>query len=190
MSGLTEEYLDKIFIGQWEITQIDDYKTPKAGKTQRISVVRSKVDSNKEVITLYSRLHPRYGEQNIMMDGSIGIYGKITERFFITEATITRVDFLWIKLVSPDKINSLKEKIVDGKKYTIETQAEIDDIVFNGDEKYTFCAKYDIEVIDKQHILTGLEITIPVEKFNHYVQMRDLWYRDYKGSSPIYFCES
>ena len=182
---LTEEDLDKVFIGQWEVTQIDDYRSPKAGKSQSSTVVRSKVDHTENTITLYSHIHSRYGEQDITMDGSVGIYGKITERFFISDATVTRVDFLWIRLIHPDKINSSKKEIVEGKKYIIETEAEIDDIVFNGDGKYVFPVKYYIDIIHKQSLLRGIEIIIPIDKFNHYVHMRNLWYRDYKGSDKI-----
>ena len=186
---ISGENLDTVFIGQWEITQIDDYKSPKAGKSSVHSVVRSKVkitDDRDGVITLYSKLHSRCGEQNIVMDGTVGLYSKITERFFISEATATRVDFLWIKLIRPDQINSLKETIEEGKKYIVCAEAEMDDIVFNGDNRYTFNVKYHIDVVDKQHLLSGLELEMPIKKFNHYVHMRNLWYRDYKGSEIIY----
>jgi len=148
-------------------------------------VVRSRVNLKEGTITFYSQIHSRYGEQNIVMDGSVGIYGKVTERFFISETTIARIDFLWIKLILPDKINTIKKELIEGKKYIIETEADIDDVVFNTDGEYTFHVKYHIDVINKQYLLKGLEIVVPIDKFNHYVHMRNLWYRDYKGSEII-----
>lgn len=180
---IREKDLDKVFIGSWEITEIDDYKTPKSGKIPSNGVIRSKVNHKDGTITLYGRIHPRFGEQNVVMDGSVGIYSKITERALIAENTIGRVNFLWIKLITPDNVISFRKS--SGEGYILETEAEIDDVVFNGDGDYTFPAKYFINIINKQPILTGLEINIPICKFNHYIHMRDLWYRDYKGSSVI-----
>nr|QBK86266.1 MAG: hypothetical protein LCMAC102_00610 [Marseillevirus LCMAC102] len=182
---LKDQDLDNTFIGQWEVTCTDDYDTPKAGTSIRTAVVRSKVDLENEIVRLYSYLTPRFGVDNIPMDGSVGVYGKITERSRVGVDSITRTDFLWIQSISPSDIK-YKIQNIDGEKdkYTLLSTAEFDDVVFNAIGEYTFPITYHLKG-EKIPMLWGLSIEIPLQKFNHYIRMRNLWYRDYEGAKII-----
>ena len=105
--NINESLLDKHFIGQWEITALDNYKTPKAGKSQTVAMVRSKVNmecgDGRGMIRLYSYVPNRQGIGKIEMDGSIGICGTVTERVKMTD-NFARVDFLFLRAIHPDDI--------------------------------------------------------------------------------------
>ncbi len=180
MWNICEEDLDKNFMGQWEITRVDDYLTQKSGTEPRDAILRSKVEGN--VIKLYSHLPSRYGLDPIIVDGSHGICGRITERIKIDD-TKTNVNFLYLKVVKPKDIISSMKKVAEGM-WTITGEAEIDDVVFNAKGDYTFPFTYHLKG-DKQPYLWGLSLEIPIEKYNHYIKMRDIWYNDYEGSKII-----
>lgn len=181
LMNITESELDKFFIGEWEITQIDDYNSPKAGTAANSAIVRSKVDEKSQTVTLYGYIPERYGTTDISLTGDVGIHGKVTERIRI-EAGFTRVDFLWFRAVSASKILETTEEVSPGK-YILKTFAEIDDIVYNSTGEYVYPVVYHLRGRNK--ILRGFEMTIPYKAFNTYIQMRDVWYKDYCGSKKL-----
>lgn len=178
---VTENDLDKVFIGQCEIVQVDEYMSPKAGTTIKTAAVRSKIDTVKQTITLYGHIPERHGTGDISLMGDVGVNCKITERIRI-EAGFTRAEFLWIRTIPPGKILENTEEVSDGK-YILESLAEIDDIVYNATGEYVFPFRYHIR--GRNRILRGFEITMPIATFNTYIQMRDIWYKDYTGSKKI-----
>lgn len=176
MFKYNENDLDTHFIGQWDIHYVDDYGMIKAGTVSRSAVVRSLIDDSKGIIKLISIIPIKNGVSPIIIDGTTGFYGKISERAMGSKDELTRVDFLHIKIL---KASDISKYVVENGYKIWETTAEIDDIVFNGDNTYTYSFKY----IGKGNILIGMIIDIPISHFNHYVHMRDLWYRDYKGAT-------
>ena len=182
MWNINESDLDKTFMGQWEITRVDDYLTQKSGTTVRNAVVRSRIDTKAGIIRLYSHLPTRYGLDPIVVDGSYGFCGRITERIKLSD-TKPNISFLYLKVIKPEEMLSDMKKVAEGM-YTLEGKAEIDDVVFNAQGDYTFPVTYLIKG-EKQLYLWGLSLEIPIGKYNHYVKMRDVWYHDYEGSKVI-----
>ena len=182
--NFTEKDLDTHFIGQWDVNKIDGYGTVKAGTTGRCMVVRSKIDLDENIIKLVSYVPNKNGVTDIVLDGTIGISGKISERSTGSKVDeLTRVDFLHIKVIKSDKL--AKEYVKTKEGYRVwKTVAEIDDIVFNHDKTYSYPLYY-IGTDTLSSKLIGLYMEIPIDHFNHYIQMRDLWFREYKGSKHI-----
>ena len=179
---MQESDLDRTFMGQWEITRVDDYLTQKAGTSIRNTVIRSRVDLEKGVICLYSHLPTRYGLDPIVADGTYGICGKIVERIKIDSGK-PNVSFLYLRVNKGEDILSSLKKVGPGR-YTLQGIAEIDDVVFNAQEDYTFPFTYYLKG-EKQPYLWGVSIEIPIGKYNHYVKMRNVWYHDYEGSQVV-----
>ena len=144
-------------------------------------MVRSKVDFNNGVIKLAAAIPDKYGVTDIIMDGSTGFYGKISERSLGTKEELSRVDFMYIKLLSANNVIKEFRQTSDGYRVW-KTVAEMDDIVFNNDKTYS----YPIYYFAKGTRLAGMYLELPIVHFNHYVHMRDLWFRDYKGSTTIH----
>lgn len=116
------------------------------------------------------------------MDGSTGFYGRISERAIgSNEGELLRVDVLYIKLLDAESIRTGYQMTSDGHKVW-RAEAEIDDVVFNQDNTYNYPLYYFAK--GKSPRLAGMYTEIPIAHFNHYVHMRDLWYRDYKGAQP------
>lgn len=184
--SFTEDDLDTVFIGQLDLHHVDDYGSVKAGTHSRTAVVRSVVDRKVGVITLIVYLAERYGVTNVLMDGSHGIYGKISERCLNNKGELTRADLLYLRLLPAKTI--AKESIMTEDHLVWLGQAEIDDLVFDLEKKYVYDVYYFARKIGKgSPILSGLQIDIPIEDFNLYVKMRNLWFRDYQGSKIIDF---
>ncbi len=180
----SERDLDTHFIGQWIVHHIDDYGTVKAGSVSRNAVVRSIVDFDKGIIKLVAVLPDRYGVTDIIMDGSAGFVSKITERTSSNEKNVLcLVDFLYIKLLTAEDVIKNVQTTSDGYKVW-KTVAEFDDIVFNQDKTYSYPLYYFGK--GKNLRLVGMYTEIPLAHFNHYVRMRDLWYRDYQGSKAVH----
>jgi hypothetical protein len=180
----TENDLDIHFIGQWNVNKIDDYGTVKAGTTSRCVVVRSQIDLDKDIIKLISYVPTKNGVTDIVLDGTFGLSGKISERSTGSkEGELTRVDFLHINLLKSNKIAKEYSKTKEGYRLW-KTSAEIDDIVFNHDKTYSYPFYY-IGTDTVSSKLIGMYVEIPIDHFNHYVKMRDLWFREYKGSKQI-----
>ena len=184
---VNEATLDKHFIGQWQVTPLDDYKTPKAGKTAISATVRSKIDRDAGIVRMFSYIPQRHGITQIEMNGSIGICGKVTERMKTSETGFARVDFLFLRAIpAEDIIHSLIPIDVpeEGDWFMLKGKAEIDDVVFNIRGEFTFDITYFVK--DKRSpVLWGMVIDIPLAKYNHYIRMRDLWYRDYEGATVV-----
>lgn len=185
MWDIKESDLDKTFIGEWSITQLDSYSSQKSGTTVKNVVVRSKVDKNKNIITLYSYVAPYTKTDVIHMNGAVGLTGTIGERSKINNSTISKINTLYLHALTFTDIQKNIEKVDEGK-YIIKGTCEFDDVVFNSDGNYTFEVIYHIKG-ERCKLLYGISIEIPIDKFNHYVIMRDLWYRDYDGSKLILF---
>jgi len=184
MWDIQESDLDRSFLGQWEVTRVDDYLTPKAGTTSRSAIIRSKIDPEREVVKLYSYLPERYGLDSITVDGSYGLCGRVTERIKM-ENTKPNICFLYLHVIKAEDIPSrLKESGDIPGRYTLEGEAEIDDVVFNAQGNYTFPFTYYIKG-EKNPVLWGLSLEIPIAKYNHYIRMRDIWYHDYEGAKII-----
>lgn len=180
----TEQDLDTHFIGQWDIHNVDDYGTIKAGTHSRSAVVRSKINLEHGTITLVSILSTRYGVTDIIIDGSIGLYGKITERARSGDddnKTLVRAEFGCAQLLSSEKLREECHKTTDGYRVWRGT-FELDDIVFNMSGRYSYPMYY----FAKGNHLVGMQLEMPIKDFNHYVHMRDLWYRDYRGTKEIH----
>ena len=176
--------LDETFIGQWEIIRVDDYLSLKAGTVPVIAVVRSKKDLELGIITFYSTIHPKYKNDPIIMDGSMGIMGRITEKFEINPPTLSRVEVIYIHCITGSDILSRIERTKDGDMFVRGT-CEFDDIIFDS-ENIPMDITYYIKG-DKTKYLWGVKLVIPIDRYNYYVKMRDLWYRDYKGCQPILY---
>ena len=157
-----EKEIDTTYIGQWEVVQLDDYLTQKAGTRQRNIVTRSKVDRSSKTVHLYAYLPLREKEDHIVADGTVGLKGKITERHLVREK-IVRTTTLWIHPLTSDQIKNNK------KGNTIFGTCEFDDVVYNPNGKYTYPVKY----ILSNKILRGLHIEIPIADFNNYIRMRN-----------------
>lgn len=181
MWEIDETNLDRTFLGQWEITRVDDYLTEKAGTVTRTAVVRSVVDIKTNTINLYAHLPSRYGLDPIVVNGSFGLCGRITERIKVGESRLN-INCLYLRLIKPDEtLKNLKE--IAPKRYVLRGKAEFDDVVFNSQGKFSFSCVYYFR--GKQPYLWGLSLSIPIDKFNHYIKMRDIWYQDYDGSKII-----
>jgi hypothetical protein len=184
MDKIREKDLDETFIGQWEIVRTDDYLTHKAGTSPIVSVVRSKKDLELGLVTFYSVIHPKFKNDPIPMDGSVGIMGRITERFEANPPTLTRIEVMYLHCISGTEIVE-RMKHVDGETI-IEGTCEFDDICWQKKEYSSIPITYHIKG-DKTRYLWGMELTIPIDLYNNYVKMRDLWYRDYKGCLAIHY---
>ena len=181
MDNIKDRDLDETFIGQWEIIRTDDYHTPKAGTAPVIAVVRSKKDLEAGIITFYSVIHPKFKNDPIPMDGSVGIMGRISERFEANPPSINRIEVIYLHCIGgPD----IPEKIehIDGETI-IRGTCEFDDILF---ENIPLDIIYYIQG-GKTRYLSGMKLVIPIDIYNKYVKMRDLWYRDYKGCQQIFY---
>ncbi len=183
MDKIKDRDLDETFIGQWEIVRADDYLTPKAGTSPVIAVVRSKKDLEAGVITFYSAIHPKFKNDPIPMDGSVGIMGRITERFEANPPIINRVEVIYLHCISGSEIPG-KIEHKDGNMI-IKGTCEFDDIIYT-QQDIPMDITYYIKG-DKTRYLWGMELVIPIDMYNHYVRMRDLWYRDYKGCQQILY---
>lgn len=183
MDKIKDRDLDETFIGQWEIVRTDDYLTPKAGTAALTAVVRSKRELETGTITLYSVIHPKFKNDPIPMDGSVGIMGRITERFEATPPALNRIEVMYLHCIPGPEIPGKIEKTSEGELY-IKGTCEFDDIC---------CIKsspLDITYYiqgDKTRYLWGMELVIPIDMYNHYVKMRDLWYKDYRGCQAILY---
>ncbi len=182
--SFTEKDLDTHYIGQWDIYHIDEYGTVKAGTVSRTGVVRSIVDFDKGVIKLVSVIPDHYGVNDIIMDGSTGFYGKISERALNHKDEISRVDYLYIKLLNAESVLDKSRTTLDGYKI-YKTIAKVDDVVFNQDDTYSYPLYYFAKG-EKSPRLVGMYVEIPITHFNHFVHMRNLWFRDYKGSTAAH----
>jgi len=182
MWSIKETNLDRTFFGQWELTRVDDYLTEKAGTATRSAMVRSQIDHERGVIKFFSHLPHRYGLDPIIIDGSYGLCGRITERIRI-DGSSHNITFLYLRLI---KANEILEKITkdDVDNRTISGTAEVDDVVFNANNEYTFDCTYYLKG-QKQPLMWGISLEMPIAKFNHYVKMRDVWYKDYDGAKGI-----
>ncbi len=180
----TEKELDTHFIGELEIHHIDDYDTIKAGSTSKSAVVRSRLDFNRGVIKLVAVIPDKFGANHITMDGSSGFYGKISERAIGYNEELLSVTFLYIKLLSAESVSKGYQMTSDGYKVW-RAEAEIDDVVFNQDNTYSYPLYYFAKGKGSPR-LAGMYTEIPIAHFNHYVHMRDLWYRDYRGSQTAH----
>lgn len=183
MDKIKDRDLDETFIGQWEIVRADDYLTPKAGTVPIITVVRSKKDLDAGVITFYSVIHPKFKNDPIPMDGSAGIMGRITERFESSPSSLNRIEVMYLHCISGSEILEKTEKFEDG--YIIKGTGEFDDIVWQ-QEHSPIDIIYHIKG-EKTKYLWGMEVSIPIDSYNNYVRMRDLWYRDYHGCQQILY---
>jgi hypothetical protein len=183
--NFVEKDFDYTFLGQWIIHNVDDYGSIKAGTVSRTCTVRSKVDFQNDCIILAAFVPERYGVENIIMDGSVGLYGKIVEKVITSNKEgQTIIDFLYIKYLKAENIQ--KDYVINENGFRVwQTKAEIDDLVFNKDENYTYPFYY-IGTNTYSSKLVGMLIEIPINHFNHYVHMRELWYNDYKGSKEIH----
>ena len=184
MDKIKDRDLDETFIGQWEIVRTDDYLTPKAGTAPIIAVVRSKKDLEEGVITFYSVIHPKFKNDPIPMDGSVGIMGRITERFEANPPALNRIEVMYLHCIGgvdiPEKIEHKDgETIIRGT-------CEFDDICWQNKERAPLDITYYIQG-GKTRYLCGMKLVIPIDIYNHYVKMRDLWYRDYKGCISIMY---
>ena len=177
--NISESALDNNFIGMWTITILDSFNTPKSGEATVSAVVRSKVLNDN--ILLYAYIPKKFDVNDIILDGSIGIYSKITEKINMGDNKGT-IGFMFLYAIKSDEIVNKRIKYKNG--YTITYKGEIDDIVYNSQLDYTFEVIYYLEGI-KNPVLRGLRIAIPIEKFNHYVNMRNLFYIEYTGAKSI-----
>lgn len=181
--NFTEKDLDTTFIGQWDLHHIDNFGSIKAGTESIKTVVRSYIDFDTKNINLISIIPERNGVTNVYMDGSTGFYGTISERTTnYKEAELIRMNVLYIKLLKAK--NVLKDFIIKDNKKIWKTSAEMDDIIFNYDNKYTYPFYY-FGTNEYNPKLIGMFIKIPIQNFNHYIRMRDLWIKDYKGVERI-----
>lgn len=179
-----ETDLDIHFIGQWEVHHIDKYGSIKSGTNSRSTVVRSQVNRLKGVVKLVAYIPDRNGVTDVIMDGSTGFHSKITERIAANkEHEWIRVDFLYIHVLSEEQIRKGYTKTDDGYRVW-KTIAEIDDIVYNQNKEYTYPFYYFAEDTIAPKLL-GMYVEIPIKHFNHYVMMRDLWFKKYKGAQEI-----
>ncbi len=177
--NINEELLDNTFIGMWTITILDSFNTPKAGSDVVTAVVRSKVLEN--YIVLYSHIPKKFDVSSIVMDGSVGIYSKITEKIHMTDIK-GMVGFMFLYAIKSTEIIENKIKYKNG--YIIKSKGEIDDIVYNAQKDCTVDIIYYMEGF-KNSILSGMKVIIPVETFNYYVKMRDVFYNEYTGAKAI-----
>lgn len=182
MWDIKDSDFDLTYIGQWDITLLDNYLSQKSGTQIKNAVVRSIVDREKGVITLYSHVPNFYNSNHIIMNGEHGICGKIGEKTKIGTTTVGKINTLYLYNISPDDVKH-KVKTEEGK-YVLHGKCEFDDLVFNGNKEYIFDVTYYI-CGDKKPILHGMTIEIPIDKFNNYVKMRDIWYFEYEGSKSI-----
>jgi hypothetical protein len=177
---LHESDLDRHFIGQLDMYEVDDYKTVKAGTGSHSGVIRSIVDEKNETITLVGHLTKRFNVRTFPSDGSVGLYGKITERF--KDGTdMTRVDTIYLHHVEPRDIAASEPLTKDIS--TFQGRAEFDDVLFNLNEEFTFPVTYYTS--KASHSIFGIKLVIPTKRFNQYVTLRDVWYRDYKGCRVV-----
>nr|QBK85999.1 MAG: hypothetical protein LCMAC101_05940 [Marseillevirus LCMAC101] len=174
--------LDETFIGQWEIVRVDDYLTPKAGTAPIIAIVRSKKDLDLGIITFYSVIHQKFKNDPIPMDGSVGIMGRITERFEVNPPGLNRIEVIYLHCISgSDILEKIENKDED---MIIKGTCEFDDICWQKEKYSSMDITYYIRG-EKTRYLWGMELVIPIALYNNYVKMRDLWYRDYKGCQAI-----
>ena len=179
--NFTEKDLDTHFIGHLSLEHIDDYGQIKAGSTSVTTTVRSIVDTEGGIIKLIAHIPTRHGVDKLVMDGSTGLYGTITERMAYINGDMIKIDALYIKLLTANEMREATQKTIDG--YTVwRTSLEFDDIIFNQDKQYSYLLYY----FAKNKKLIGIYAEIPIRHFNHYVHMRDLWFREYKGAKKIH----
>jgi hypothetical protein len=183
--NLSEKDFDYTFLGQWIVHNVDDYGSIKAGTLSRTCTVLSKVNFDKGTITLTAYIPDRYGVNDIIMDGSIGLYGKIVEKIGTgKEGEKITVDFMYIKYLQAEKVQ--KDYVINEKGQCVWIcNSEIDDLLFNKDGTYTYPFYY-FGTNNFSSKLLGMMIEIPIVHFNHYVHMRDLWFIDYKGSKEVH----
>lgn len=91
---------------------------------------------------------------------------------------------IFMEYISPQTI---LERTKNEDVGEFEGLCEFDDVLFNLHGEYTFPVTYYTN--EKRKTLMGFEIDIPIEKFNTYVRLKDLWLRDYKGSGSIVLYE-
>jgi len=132
MDKIRDKDLDETFIGQWEIIRTDDYLTPKAGTVPIIAVVRSKKDLEAGAVTFYSMIHPKFKNDPIPMDGSVGIMGRITERFEANPSSLNRIEVMYLHCIPGHEILEKVESI--GNEYIIKGTCEFDDICWQNQE--------------------------------------------------------
>jgi len=184
MDKVRENDLDETFIGEWEIMRTDDYLTHKAGTSPVISVVRSKKDLESGTVTFYSVIHHKFKNDPIPMDGSVGLMGRITERFEATPPALSRIEVMYLHCISGAEIVERTEHI--GGETFIKGSCEFDDICWQNQERASMPITYYVRG-DKTKYLWAMKIDIPIDMYNHYVKMRDLWYRDYRGCQAIHY---
>jgi len=178
-----EKDLDTHFLGQLIVHNVDDYGSIKAGTTSKVATVRSKVNFETGYITFVSLLSSRYGVTDIIMDGSVGLYGKITEKIIQKGDEKTSVDLFYLKHIQSDKISKNYYITSDGYKVW-EGLCEMDDVVFNGGGVYGYPVFY-YGTNTNCSKLVGITIEIPIKHMNYYIHMRNLWYLDYKGCKDL-----
>jgi len=177
--NINESVLDYNFIGMWTITILDAFNTPKSGTTTISAVVRSKVV--KDNIVFFSHIPKKFDVDDIIMDGFIGIYSKISEKVSMGD-TKGMVGFMFLYAIRSNEI--IKNRIKYKNGYIIISKCEIDDIVYNSTQDFTFDVIYYMEGV-KNPILKGIKIKIPIKCFNQYVKMRNLFYNEYIGAKTI-----
>ena len=183
--SLTEGYLDHAFLGQLTLHQMDSYKTVKAGSHSIFGVVRSKIYIKKGQIRLVCFLPRRENVRFISCNAGNGITGKITERTKCSsDEDMQWIPCLYLHYVSPEDMMTETPSPHSSKFSTFRGKAEFDDLIFNLDESFVFDVTYFCKNNPDRNLM-GLEMYIPLEKFNKYVYNRNLWYRDYKGSKTI-----
>lgn len=183
MWNIEESDFDTTYLAQWEITQLDHRLSQKAGTVSIHAVVRSVVNKNEGTITLYSFVPgcSKNSRDFIIMNGSVGLSGKIGEKSKLSSGT-GRVNTIYLHSLSQEFIQHNQIKV--GKdKYQLSGTCEFDDVVYNAHDDYTFPVTYYIR--GRKKILHGLSIVIPIDKFNNYVRMKNLWYIDYDGAKEI-----
>ena len=176
---VNENNLDLQFMGLWSITPLDNFNTPKSGTVSTLTVVRSKIQGNN--IVLYSYLPNKHNNTDIVMDGNVGIQSKISEKVLMKDNK-GLIGMIFIYALTPNDVISKRQTYKNG--YIIDTEGEIDDIVYSANGEYKFKVTYYIENC-KTSVLKGIRVVIPIEKFNHYVKMRDLYYMEYIGAKAI-----
>lgn len=171
--------IDNKFIGRWEITILDQFGTQKSGTTIKVSSVHSNITNN--IVRLYSWIIKGSNSlsDSIILDGNIGITGTISEKV----AFPGNEHKSWVLAMHLHSIDAKKiiSKIVNTEKKIykiIENICVFDDILPNADSEFCFPMWY---YLDQNNYLCGLRIDVPVDKFQKYIQQRDIWYVDCKG---------
>ncbi len=178
-----EQDLDKEFFGQLEVVQLDDYGTPKSGTVKTYYMVRSIVDHTKGTVTLVSCVPKYMNDGKIPMDGTVGLLIRILDKYKKGDVTTNIPLYHMHSLMSKDIVPKREVVPGDDNIWKITVDMECDDVVYNQNGEYTFPCT--IVCKGKFPYMYGIEMVVPISKFNHLLRMRDIYYTDYKGCSHI-----